>query len=360
MGALILATLALSAVPASPEELVRRLGSPRYAEREEAARLLLSHPSDARVALRAALSSPDAEVRHRAAVLLPRVSAASLPLRLEAFWRDPASVRPEDVPGWARFRKEVGTDPDATRLFQQMVREYADLFEAADSKAAELNFMAEQRFIKLSQGKPGSPPRPMGPADVAALMFATAELNENGTDQAVNRASSMLHQPAFAAALTGPQAAPFRRLFAYWADRRPINSVFLSACLVRMLLADMPEALPLARRVLSKRAPQGHTRAQAALALGRFGGPAATPELETLLGDNGMASMAMFETQVRDVALNILVRRAGESPKDYGFALPEADPARGVGHQQLGFRTMEEREAAIKKWKARPVAGPKK
>ena len=68
--------IVLGSTPAAEaRELVERLGSPRYAEREEAATALEKHGRTARPVLVQALSSRDPEVRSRAAALLARIDS---------------------------------------------------------------------------------------------------------------------------------------------------------------------------------------------------------------------------------------------------------------------------------------------
>lgn len=73
MGALV-----LGAAPDDPAALVTRLGAPRYADRQAAARALEALGVRALPALRNARQSPDAEVRVRAAELIGRIEAERL------------------------------------------------------------------------------------------------------------------------------------------------------------------------------------------------------------------------------------------------------------------------------------------
>src|SRR5690348_11567137 len=73
-----------------PATLVERLGAPRYAEREEAAKALERSGAAAVPALRAARKARDPEVRARAAALLERIESGLMvrPTTVRLDYRD--------------------------------------------------------------------------------------------------------------------------------------------------------------------------------------------------------------------------------------------------------------------------------
>jgi hypothetical protein len=109
-------------VPPQPRELVARLGSPRYAEREAAAAGLEQLGGAALPALRAARDSRDLEIRTRAYHLIDRIEAARLmqPSRVRLGFENvpladalkslseqagfKIAVYPENVPRWSAQR----------------------------------------------------------------------------------------------------------------------------------------------------------------------------------------------------------------------------------------------------------------
>src|SRR5262245_44492999 len=79
LGANLALIILLGQVPtADPAELVARLGSPRYREREEAASALERLGRPALAALRSVRESRDLEIRTRAAALFSRIEGALL------------------------------------------------------------------------------------------------------------------------------------------------------------------------------------------------------------------------------------------------------------------------------------------
>jgi len=96
--------------------LVRQLGSPSYHDREDATTELAKLGRVARSALAEAVAtSPDYEVRARAARLLPKAEAADLQIRIAAFVADTDGKLTHDLPAWDKFREHVGGDPPAGR-----------------------------------------------------------------------------------------------------------------------------------------------------------------------------------------------------------------------------------------------------
>src|SRR5205085_1737156 len=110
-----------------PAELVRRLGSPAYAEREAAERQLKAIGAAALPAVTAGATSRDAEVARRCAAIRAHIYQAEA----EAFV---AGRKEHGSPAWKRFQQLVGDSPEARKLFAEMV---ADDRRATDVERAE-------------------------------------------------------------------------------------------------------------------------------------------------------------------------------------------------------------------------------
>src|SRR5580765_3323000 len=102
-------------------ELIKRLGSEVYRDREEAHAELSKMGRLARPALvEAAASDADPEVRYRCSRLLPKAGADELKARLDTFLADTDSKYDHDLPGLKQFRKSVGTNKEARDLFVEV------------------------------------------------------------------------------------------------------------------------------------------------------------------------------------------------------------------------------------------------
>lgn len=92
-------------------ELVRKLGSEVFVEREDAERDLAAMGRAARPALLDGVSvDPDPEIRARCRTLLPKATAAEMKVRLETFLADTEGKYEHDLPGWNKLRTVVRGD----------------------------------------------------------------------------------------------------------------------------------------------------------------------------------------------------------------------------------------------------------
>ncbi len=88
------------------------------------------------------------------------------------------------------------------------------------------------------------------------------------------------------------------------------------------------------------------------------------PILEALLQDQTQLGQVQFNqtrgnTELRDVALAMLVHITGQSHKDYGFSFLSMNGNFLFTPNYAGFSTSEQREAAHKKWKTWAAAQKK-
>src|SRR5262249_38882373 len=96
--------------------VVRQLGNPSYALREQASRELAKFGARAKAEVAKALDSRDPEVRHRARQAYVRIIDEEFKLRVAAFIADAKGDADHDLPGWQRFRKLAGSDTSSRRL----------------------------------------------------------------------------------------------------------------------------------------------------------------------------------------------------------------------------------------------------
>jgi hypothetical protein len=71
---------------------------------------------------------------------------------------------------------------------------------------------------------------------------------------------------------------------------------------------------------------------------------------ETVVGNFQLPNQQKGTTQVRDVALAMLVHMSSQSHKEYGFSFARDNQALFFNPYMLGFTTMENRMLAMKKW----------
>ncbi|HEY8505408.1 MAG TPA: hypothetical protein VIL46_12565 [Gemmataceae bacterium] len=342
--------------------LVRQLGAPRFRERDLAARELVRMGRAARPALQEGLADPDPEVRERCRQLLPRVAQADLDARIAAFAA--AGAGGHGLPGWERFREMTGGGPAARALFAEVMRADGLALEEAESDAALLARRYQQRAAELQHLLAAAPGRAPGAApapprtEIAALLLLGSDPRLGGEAAEHTPAANLFYQPLFRAALTAddPSTPVLRKLLLAWLERRrDTGSVYHSLYLI--VQCDMKEALPVAVKLARDASLPGHARAMAVLAVGKFGGERQIADLEPLLSAEIELGTFRFNdvqgtTQLRDVALAMCARLAGQNPADYGFDLLPHQPLNFSYFYNLGFSDPGKREAAHKKWKA--------
>ena len=92
-----------TAKPATPAELVQRLGDDSCEVREEAGRQLQRLGRAAVAALKAGLASPDREIRGRCRDLLPLASRSDLDIDLDNFVSGQRDAKAAPLIGWSAF-----------------------------------------------------------------------------------------------------------------------------------------------------------------------------------------------------------------------------------------------------------------
>jgi hypothetical protein len=342
------------------EDLVRRLGDHSFEAREQASKELLRLGLAAKPALLAGARDPDLEIRRRCNDLLPAILEADRLVRLEAFIADKEGKRKHDLPGWERYRRVAGEDPAARELFVAMQRrEPAFLTEAAkdSNRAGEAcAALCGQLYQKLYGGPSGSG-RQLDLADLAPLLLVAGDPRTRVPDPARGMVCNFLYQPQARAALITP-GSPFRKLALTWMERQTDDETAARQMFFMAGNLDLKEGVDLALKVIRDRKLHGRGLASALTILGKLGGKEQTVVLESFLGD--ARAVATFvvnkergKTQVRDVALAMLVHLNGGDHNEYGFVFSRANPALKFSPDFLGFRNDEQRARAFARWKER-------
>jgi hypothetical protein len=365
-GLPVLAAFA-AAPPASPEgisQLVRQLGSPKFAERERASRELVTLGIAAKDALTAAANDPDdAELRARARGLLAIVRESDFRNRLEAFSADFDGRRKQSLPGWQRFAALLGDSHQARRLFVEMARAEPDLLEAYAEGGKATDKVLDERCRELveefSQVSSREALFPLGTL-ASLLLIGSAEEVTVDEQLAAQLYTSMIYQPTFSKnARGGPWSAMLKKLLGLWIvkDSNPgatmHNLVFAASYDLKA------EGLTVAGKILASETPTPQHRQFALLAIGRLGGKEHIETVEKFLSDEtncGAIQLTspprQIDVQVRDTALAVLIRLTDQRARDYGSVSAQSSPQSLFQVPALGFVDMAKRDAALKRWAA--------
>lgn len=372
------------AVPAADVErageLVRKLGSPSYRDREQAAADLRKLGRRAIPALAAGSSADDPEVRVRCETLLPAAELDDLDARLAAFQADADQKFIHDLPGWDKFRDLTDGDPQSKAFFAEMMRAPAArrVFAAVPKGKDEFGRRLAERNTQIYQNLfpqwQNGLRQPVG--EVTTIDFATVLLGETlkaaDKDAAKGVAGgfgpiNLVYHNSFKQAIESDKHAPVvRKLLLGWCESWPEPNGSQLAMNVTTNL-NMKEAAKYAEKVLAADGQNAWTRAQAVCTVARFGGKAKLPELEKLFGDTTAIPRGAGQTamEVRDIALVMAVLVSGKSVADYGYAAQNF----GAANDQMKFNpwvyslsSAEARTKAFAKWKDERAkdAAPKK
>lgn len=366
LGTMVLTSLRgeeLAPKPETPDldALVRQLGSDDFHLREKASQELFRIGLPAREALQRGARDVDREIRRRCQRLLPAIAEAERQAKIEAFLADKDGKQKHDLPGWTRYRKMVGDDEAARRFFVVLHKADGPFLAEAEKnpdKAGPVLIQREQRFQSL-----GNASTPIPLEEIALLLFVASDPKVKIPDGQAWQFCNLLRQQRLRSELRSSRLTPCKKIILAWMEQQvQLGDDSISQNIFRTLNElELKEGLELALRVVRDKKVKSSALAQALATIGRLGDKQHWTLLEAHLDDTatvcsfGMAGPGFNvqgTTQVRDVALGMLVRGSKQSFKDYGFAAAKADRQFVLNHAEyLGFSSDKERDAALAKWK---------
>jgi hypothetical protein len=386
-------------------DLVQKLGSEQFEEREEAEQTLAKMGRLARVALLEGINAnPDPEVRTRCEALLPKANSLEMKARLEVFLADTESKYEHDLPGWNQFRTTVCNDwtlfgftISTDRSLMKSARAvFVDLIStptnknvvmAAGASQAELTSVVIGRRQELynqrvMRGGPGGfvndPVVRRDPTaeDVAALLFAESLATQSPAR--VPRTVSisvLLNSSGFYSQVreSDDKGKVYKSIVTAWLESR-INPMDLyQGMTIAPSLGLTNHSVKIAVRLLTSPGAPVAYRGNAAMNLAQNAGKEHIPLLEAAFEDTSVLTVARppnvrintdneavnNEIQVRDVALAISIQLAGEKLEDYGFIDQNKTINSGTGIAVNAGRYSytryyippEKRAVAMEKWK---------
>jgi hypothetical protein len=365
-------------------DLIRRLGSEVYREREEAQADLAKMGRLARPALlEAAAGDPDPEVRFRCSRLLPKAGAEDLKARLETFLADTECKYDHNLPGLKPFRKIAGSDKESRDLFVEIIKspynlELLQMLEKSPAEAGRA--ISDRRMVMWSVVQPPrnfgrvQPQQQVPLPDIACLILAETAvpskdiprnnmwnhisgvqfLNQESSVSAINKSST-------------PHSEAYKRIVAHWLDSREdamdlTNITYYLGQNVR----GFKEYVPLLRRIVTTEGVVGYARAMALTQLiQQQQGKEEIVLLKSLLTNDTVATTVFFgnvpnpnqvpmqlQCLIRDVALANLIAHNGLQMSDYGYKFVNNATQNGktVNFGFYAFPNDETRNAAMVKF----------
>ncbi len=364
-------------------ELIKRLGSEVYREREEAHAELSKMGRLARPALvEAAAADTDPEVRYRCSRLLPKAAADDLKARLDTFMADTDGKHEHDLPGLKLFRKHIGGDEKARALFVDIIKSpyNVELLQALEKTATDAGRAISDRrnllFSIINQrnlgGRITAPQQQIQLPDIACLLFAealtpTKEIPRTGMFSYVTGVN-FLQQPASMNAINGANNAAhvdaYKKIIGQWMEtREDVNDLNQMYYVVGQQLRGFPQCVPLLRKIVTTDGVAGYAKGQAMMHLAQMRGKEELPNLQALLKNDTQVQTVWFgnvapnqqpvqhQCLVKDVALAHIIHLTGQKMSDYGFKFPPgAIPDQQIGYGNFAFESDVARNAAMIKW----------
>lgn len=376
-------SLAVSSEDASlARELVKKLASDVYADREDATRKLRNLGRKALEALEAGADDPDPEVRLRCEILLPAAEADDFDTRLDTFLADKEAKFEHDLPGWNEFKKITENDESARALFAELLKqpENRDLIAGMAQDNAELMRRFDARKQDLYAKMYPRGPIPAGgkieryeptARDATLFLFVESVIGDKVANPRLGPVSvySMLTRPAMRSAIDADKhVAVIRKLAGAWAESRTNPSSFSQALYVVNNM-KLKEGLGLAGKIIKMEGATILQKATAAVAIANLGNVDHLSLLKPLFDNDAVLRVkagVANEIHVQDCALAMALLLTGQQPAEYGFKVQTIKgPGAEIksGYYGYWFESAEARKAAFAKfaeWEEKNIPAEKK
>jgi len=312
------------------EELVQQLGNASYRARERAAEELLKIGMQTKAALFAGMKSKDLEIA----------------LRCHRLWSE---VRIDA--GWQQVREVIGDSSASRDLFDQMfLAAPAVWYELAETpRAADILFEERRRQLQEQLNKKQDD---NWEGALANLLYFGVRLKKELPREELPRVDDLLSTGRSQQVLADIE--PLRGLLDVWTSVTWTDGPSFDRLLVA-LRDRRPEAVKIAREILSDKEAPAKNRQYALLALANSNSPEDQQLIDAALNDSSSLDVLftkglVIKSQLRDVALAVRIARAGQNPAEFGFSYLRPSDSTIYSPSSLGFRDSAERTAAFERW----------
>jgi hypothetical protein len=268
-------------------QLVSKLGSSDFTDRERAASKILNLGPSAISQIKTLPLSTSREIQGRLDAVLAELEQKNFKLVSESFLSDTKASNSHGLPSWNAFRELVGSSRNSKLLFLQVLKSHTEIAE-----------MIERIYTLRQQGRASSDQETQLAAhcamrsgqllsryhrrgglevgDCIAMLFATSTI-EGLVPYEVSELIRSLSRQDFLGSMSRPSYKPIMlELLGRWIPKSPESMAPEVMMLARRW--DLKQVLPLSRRHLSK-SFDPMTREQALLCLIAFGDQSDVDEL---------------------------------------------------------------------------------
>ncbi|MBP3960263.1 hypothetical protein J8F10_33975 [Gemmata sp. G18] len=365
-------------------ELVQKLGSETFFDREDAERTLVAMGRTARTALQdGASSDPDPEIRSRSRSLLPRANVLEMKARLDTFLADTDGKYEHDLPGWNKLRAVARgewsmfgwtwatrpgttTDRAARELFVEFLNApggrklLTALGSGASDLGTEIAAMKQDLYYAKYPRVGGVAPRNPSVMEVAVVMFADSQVPFKGARNSLFTSVLTSSGIAQAARGTDDRSNALRTVLIAWFDSRTDPYEMYSALNLATNTQNNDAVGRMAVRLLGAAGAPAVYRGQAFAALVRLQSKEHLPAIEKFIGDaavvttittNVGGNLVRTTITVGDMALAAAVLITGQKVEDYGIE----DRLKGSATTSISYTRFsipeDKRKDAAEKWK---------
>jgi hypothetical protein len=363
-------------------ELVQKLGSEAYVEREDAERHLAAMGRLARAALLDGVNAdPDPEIRARCRTLLPRATAEEMKARLDAFLADTDGKYEHDLPGWHKLRATVRGEwkmfgwtvtprPNADKAARELFIEFMQapsgrhMLTALCGPPGELGQMVAARKTELFHAMyprvGGVKPRNPSIAEIGLVVFAESQIHSRNVPRA-NAFSNVITNSGIPALVRGTddRGLAMRAVMTAWFDSRTDAADMYTAMNLATTMQNTEAAVRLSARMMAAQGIPGVYKGQAIMTLVRHKSTEQLPAIEKAFTDNSVLTTTIKivnnmqvrqNIEVRDAALAAAIVMTGQDPNDYGFdGFPKTA---GTNFSYAWAKISDDkRKEAFEKWK---------
>lgn len=343
----------------TPEQIVRKLGSPRFQERHSAEQQILENPEDVYGPLKIQAESAHPEVQLRARRLLKVVQRRVLERQFERFGE---TGDPKLAPiGWERFAEIVGDSPESAKLYLSMFLAHPEALTALVERSGDLQPAFNNLFSDVFPWQQDS-------RNFSLETFATILYLASSPDCPLDRVAQIQVSHLLTLSQThsairhGDSHEELQRLLGQWVSRKEAGSAesrFAMAQRFDLEEATLP-ALEMVQGAVRERVDRDASLVEAVLHIAQKGTPEDVVDLEPLLDDETRFADWSHElkngerehitSQIRDVALVASIHLMRQSPREFGFRNLATSPKFLFVPNSTGFSTEEERDKAFRHW----------
>ena len=332
---------------------------PSYTRRLLAKQRLLEFGADAIPLVQPMLDSQKLETRLSARELLDGLRQQQRERELNRlFANDPDQPAP-NLPCWQSFASAAGDTPQSRELFARLIRKHGDALtwlariDDCSADARETAYLEMDRYLPLDIGRMNAG----DPVRWTLLLLASQNSSLVNAPILSSRVRGGLLNPQVSTRLKNcAYASTLKSLVASWLQASSQNFVNSTTLRISLVYDCREQAEQLTELLLEDQGSSPASIATSLMILARIDPKLAQLECLKRLDDQRVCHVwqvvsvrhRAVQTEVRDVAMAMLLYLSGHDPRQFGFEDIEGDPETIYRDFSMGFENEEARLAAFK------------